>query len=111
MHTNSTQWTKFFNWTMTYREDSTFFHPYASITSLTNNDDDDKQQQHPPVGPELDEYIRKFGLANRDKMSKGKTKKVAWFVSNCNSVSGREAFTKELQKYIEVIKAVGKWRF
>lgn len=31
-----------------------------------------------------------------------KTKKVAWFVSNCNDQNGRLKYAHELQKYIEV---------
>lgn len=32
-----------------------------------------------------------------------KTKKVAWFVSNCGARNGRLNYAHELQKYIEVI--------
>lgn len=32
-----------------------------------------------------------------------KTKKVAWFVSNCGARNGRLQYAHELQKYIEVI--------
>ena len=91
----SNQWINFFNWTITYREDSTFFHPYGSIEPIAT-------KPHPSQGPELDAYIQEFGRTNKEKYTQGKIKKVAWFVSNCHSVSGREAFTKELQKYIEV---------
>lgn len=31
-----------------------------------------------------------------------KTKKVAWFVSNCHSRNQREIYAQELQKYIQV---------
>jgi len=32
----------------------------------------------------------------------GKTKLVAWFVSNCNAVNGRENYVNELRQYIDV---------
>ena len=32
-----------------------------------------------------------------------KTKKVAWFVSNCGALNGRLVYAKELQKHIQVI--------
>ena len=31
-----------------------------------------------------------------------KTKKIAWFVSNCGARNGRLQYAHELQKYIEV---------
>lgn len=33
---------------------------------------------------------------------RSKKKKVAWFVSNCMTFSGREKYAAELQKYIDV---------
>lgn len=33
----------------------------------------------------------------------GKTKAVAWFVSNCNDDNGRLEYARELQKYIQVV--------
>lgn len=38
---------------------------------------------------------------NKD-YSQGKTKKVAWFVSNCGTLNKREDYVKELSKYIDV---------
>lgn len=32
--------------------------------------------------------------------AKGKTKKVAWFVSNCGAPNGRHNYVAELKKYI-----------
>ena len=41
-----------------------------------------------------------------------KTKMVAWFVSNCNAASGRDAYATELAKHIDVdiYGACGKLR-
>ena len=70
------------NFTATYRRDSTMVTPYerwvqfANITSL-------------PLKPDRD-------------YAKGKTKKVAWFVSNCGARNGRMEYAKELSKYISV---------
>uniref|UniRef100_A0A914WZF1 Fucosyltransferase n=1 Tax=Plectus sambesii TaxID=2011161 RepID=A0A914WZF1_9BILA len=62
------------NRTMTYRFDSDYPSPYAFAV--------------PGSEPKVD-------------MSK-KTKLVAWMVSNCNSKSGREQLSSELQKYVKV---------
>ncbi|XP_060073402.1 glycoprotein 3-alpha-L-fucosyltransferase A-like [Ylistrum balloti] len=73
----------FFNWTNTYRVDSTIYDPYFKIG---------RDCWKPPVIPNAE---RNF--------AKGRTKKVAWMVSNCHIVkSGRMAYAKELSKYIEV---------
>lgn len=70
-----------FNWTMTYRRDSTISTPYQKIQIDRNR----KLQQ------------------NQTNMAAGKTKKVAWFVSNCVQVqSGRMKYAEELMKYIDV---------
>ncbi|XP_018332675.1 alpha-(1,3)-fucosyltransferase C-like [Agrilus planipennis] len=77
--TDLKQYNSFYNWTMTYRSDSDVFRPYSYI--LQNETD--------YVLPSVDSVMK------RDKL-------VAWFVSNCNSKSGRENFTRELQEYLPV---------
>ena len=88
----SFKWNNFFNWTITYREYSDFRAPYGMIKQI---------KDHPLEGELLDAQIKSYGIEHAGA-SKHKTKVIAWFVSNCNSKSGREEYVKELQKYISV---------
>lgn len=74
-----------FNWTATYRRDSDIVAPYERWTFYN-----DKIKQIPQ---------EKNYAAN-------KTKKVAWFVSNCGARNERLAYARELQKYIQVLTPV-----
>nr|XP_045620426.1 alpha-(1,3)-fucosyltransferase C-like isoform X2 [Procambarus clarkii] len=68
-----------FNWTMTYRLDSDFPNPYGKV------------------------YRRRKPLEPIDKnYAAGKTKMAAWFVSNCNTIGGREKLVKNLRKWIQI---------
>ena len=58
-------------------------------------------KDHPLEGELLDAQIMSYGVKHAGAI-KHKTKVIAWFVSNCNSKSGREEYVKELQKYISV---------
>jgi len=69
------------NWTATYRLDSTLVTPYERFTYFAN------YSGHLPE------------RAPRD-VKAGKTRHVAWFVSNCNAGNGRKAYVDELQQYI-----------
>ncbi|CAG0892173.1 unnamed protein product, partial [Cyprideis torosa] len=69
------------NWTATYRHDSDLVAPYAKWVYY---DPAVKRKQ-----------VQKNYAA-------GKTKKVAWFVSNCHAKNGRLQYAKELSKYIDV---------
>ncbi len=72
------------NWTATYRRDSTIVTPYAVYRpnkDLTTNIHSSHVQKN---------------------WAKGKDSLIAWFVSNCGSKTGRLAYVKELQKYIQV---------
>ena len=68
----------FFNWTMTYRRDSDVVNPYGLFSKKSANE------------------------TFKVNYAKGKTKLVAWFVSNCASHSGRMEFVKELQRFVNV---------
>ena len=92
----------FFNWTMTYRRDSDFYRPYARIVQvrpvgmlLVNGDPREDvliQTAAHPTGPELEEFIKKFGRENKH-LAAGKHKQAAWFVSHCaTQVTRRERF-------------------
>ncbi|GAB1604738.1 glycoprotein 3-alpha-L-fucosyltransferase A-like [Argonauta hians] len=70
-----------FNWTATYRHDSTIVTPY--------------------------EKFRYFNESIKQKKAKKnyaatKTKKVAWFVSNCGAQNNRQEYAMELSNYIQV---------
>ena len=59
-----------------------------------------------PYGPPADEYRRRLAIESElvkslPQLINGKTKLVAWIVSNCG-VGGRESYVKELQKHIDV---------
>lgn len=80
-HTQSIRFANLINWTATYRRDSDLVAPYERWTYY------DPQVRSKP-------QTRDFA-ANR-------TKKVAWFVSNCSARNGRLAYARELGKYISV---------
>ncbi|CAD7005457.1 unnamed protein product [Ceratitis capitata] len=75
-HTQNVKVPDAINWTATYRRDSDIVAPYEKwkINQI--------EQDH------------NYAL--------NKTKKVAWFVSNCGARNGRLQFAHELQKYIDV---------
>ena len=68
------------NWTASYRSDSVLTAPYERFTLFKNF------TQLPVKAP------RNYAFS--------KTKKVAWFVSNCYAANGRSNYAKELSKYI-----------
>ena len=69
------------NWTATYRHDSTIVTPY---------------EKYVPLNASL---LVRNPVKN---FAQGKTKKVAWFVSNCNAQNSRMEYAKELAQYIQV---------
>eukprot|EP00095_Tigriopus_kingsejongensis_P008950 maker-scaffold199_size265817-snap-gene-1.57 protein:Tk08950 transcript:maker-scaffold199_size265817-snap-gene-1.57-mRNA-1 annotation:"hypothetical protein DAPPUDRAFT_60476" len=81
----------FFNWTMSYRADSDIGRPYGWF----------RPSQPLPSDATQAQLITQSGRTHRH-LAQGKTKLVAWFVSNCHTVSNREAYIKELQKQIPV---------
>ncbi|XP_074658513.1 glycoprotein 3-alpha-L-fucosyltransferase A-like [Tubulanus polymorphus] len=78
---NKTGYQSSLNWTSNYRRDSTIPIPYGLFVRFN-------------------ESVR-FKIPNRNYAS-GKTKKVAWFVSNCNEKNDRRKLAKELSKHIDV---------
>ncbi|XP_063695627.1 glycoprotein 3-alpha-L-fucosyltransferase A-like [Culicoides brevitarsis] len=70
-----------FDWTSTYRRDSDIVAPYG----------------------QWEYYDRRVTqLPQRENYASGKTKKVAWFVSNCHAQNNRLEYAKELNKTISV---------
>ncbi len=85
-----------FNWTMTFKRNSDFLHPYGYVV---------KTSYHPEKGPDLDRYIKIFGQKNVH-LALGKKKwerpRAAWFVSNCHSRALREQYVNNLKKFMDV---------
>ncbi|CAL1533707.1 unnamed protein product [Lymnaea stagnalis] len=69
------------NWTATYRHDSTIVAPYEKFVPFNTSVLTKPQEKN---------------------YAAGKTKKVAWFVSNCGARNGRRQYADELAKYIQV---------
>ncbi|XP_035775611.1 glycoprotein 3-alpha-L-fucosyltransferase A-like [Anopheles albimanus] len=80
-HTQHVKYPDVFNWTATYRKDSDIVAPY------------EKWEYFDPRVRQIDQD-RNYAL--------NKTRKVAWFVSNCGARNGRLQYAHELQKYIAV---------
>lgn len=71
------------DWTMTYRSDSDISTPYAEM--LANK----------KLGEVNIQYLH-------SNLFKSKTRKIAWFVSNCDTCSNREDYVAALQEHIPV---------
>ena len=83
----------FFNWTVTYRQDSTVSIPYGKIERIKKH----------PDGKGLEKMINVFGEKHKHLAEKGVKKvKIAWMVSNCLSESNREGFVEALKTHIDV---------
>jgi len=81
LHTQTFRQKNVFNWTATYRTDSTVVAPYERWQYYNEN---------------VKQIDQNYNFAVN------KTKKVAWFVSNCGARNGRLEYARELGKYIEV---------
>lgn len=68
-----------YNWTATYRHDSDIVAPYEKFIIHNNT-----------------------RVYNTRNYAEGKTKKVAWFVSNCRAPNARGVYANQLSKYIDV---------
>lgn len=71
------------DWTATYRRDSTIVAPYGKWSQTSQNF----------LGEET---------IDLEPIAQKKTKKVAWFVSNCKARNNRLEYAQELAKYIKV---------
>ena len=70
------------NWTLTYRVDSTIVTPYFKYKNMKEKNSDFQVQEK--------------------NFAEGKSKLIAWFVSNCHDKNGRLSYVRELQKYLQV---------
>ena len=84
----------YFNLSMSYRHDADIPIPYGKIV----------QTRKHPVGAELAQLIQDYGRKNIifSRKEKHNQPLIAQFVSNCGSVSGREALVKSLSQHIPV---------
>ncbi|XP_037037284.1 glycoprotein 3-alpha-L-fucosyltransferase A-like [Bradysia coprophila] len=80
-HTARMPYPDVFNWTITYRYDSTIPSPYSKWMYF-----------HPDVKQK--EQLHNYAA--------NKTKMVAWFVSNCNDKNGRLKYAHDLQEHVGV---------
>ncbi|XP_066999052.2 glycoprotein 3-alpha-L-fucosyltransferase A [Anabrus simplex] len=81
-HTQHVKFNDVFNWTATYRRDSDIVAPYERWAYY-----DERVKQNPRM---------------EHNYAANKTRKVAWFVSNCGARNRRLQYAHELQKYISV---------
>jgi hypothetical protein len=83
---NDKKYINYFNWTMTYKKDSDVKLMYGKVT-----------KKNIATYRQINDKL----LHITNKTSK-KKKLAAWMVSHCTTASKREAYVKELVKYIEV---------
>ena len=94
-----------FNWTATYRTDSTVVAPYErwQVSAIQQFMAEVACTFHLSFPPQYyNENVRRNPSMRGVNVAANKTKAVAWFVSNCGARNGRLAYAKELQKYIQV---------
>ncbi|KAJ9577146.1 hypothetical protein L9F63_006268, partial [Diploptera punctata] len=81
-HTQHVKYNDVFNWTATYRRDSDIVAPYERWAYYDERVKQNMRMDH--------------------NYAANKTKKVAWFVSNCGARNRRLQYAHELQKHISV---------
>lgn len=94
---NDNVYKMFYNWTMTYRRDSTLMRPYGVVRRI------DTMEYIPPHIPAVWKDVSDGIIGNEtDQRIRGKKKLVSWFASNCRTCSKREVYVKALQQYIKI---------
>ena len=73
---------------MTYRQDADFRKQYGAIWEI---------KEPPPEGNETNNYINKYGIDHK-YISQNKSKKIAWFVSNCQTKAGERNMSKTYKR-------------
>ncbi|KAH9507392.1 hypothetical protein Btru_057986 [Bulinus truncatus] len=81
------RWWNKFDWTMSYRYDSEFWHGYIQMR---------------PRATQVSQKLKSQDQERWRKQFANKTKMVAWFVSHCDTDSQREKYVKQLSKFISV---------
>ena len=89
---NLTLFENYFNWTMTYLSRSDFQLKYGEIVQLDSA----------PMSDSQVDAIREKVVGSGIDPSRGKSRLVAWLVSNCQAESNRQDYVKILSKFIQV---------
>ena len=89
---NLTLFENYFNWTMTYLIRSDFLVKYGEIVPLESAPKSSTQVA------QFRQNVRESGV----NPSRGKSRLVAWLVSNCQADSNQQEYAKILSKWIEV---------
>lgn len=102
----------FFNYTMTYRSDSSIPLPYGSIASrsatfhnIFKSFEYGEQFGHDNMDSQIfSDFTDSLNDLKRNysQIFQQKKKSVVWLVSHCNTTSRREKYVEEMQKYINV---------
>ncbi|XP_034935390.1 alpha-(1,3)-fucosyltransferase C-like [Chelonus insularis] len=94
----------YFNLTMTYRLDSDIVWPYSLIREKATGEIlwPLHQTTVGKTSSATGNTMKAIPSSNVTQLIRKKKKTAVWFVSNCNSMSGREKYVDELEKYIDV---------
>ncbi|XP_021370105.1 glycoprotein 3-alpha-L-fucosyltransferase A-like [Mizuhopecten yessoensis] len=84
-HFTGLTWTRSFNWTMSYRTDSTIYSPYGEFVPLTREEEDAAAVMY----------------GNKD-FSKHKTRMVFAVISDCQDDVQRYRYIQQLEKYVKI---------
>jgi len=98
------------NWTATYRMDSVLPTPYdmfytnEQLRAMMNQSSFGGKKSRNHAEKSRNSGIDRTFNQGEEKLNhaKGKTKLVAWFVSNCRASNARMEYVRELQKYVDV---------
>jgi hypothetical protein len=85
------------NWTATYRWDSTIVTPYAKFMRYKNVQRPTRTKNGAGLRRQTS-LIPDVAMSTKINYAKGKTKMVAWFVSNCYARNKRQEYVEELAK-------------
>jgi alpha-1,3-fucosyltransferase len=93
----------YFNWTMTHRRDSDILstHPYGFIRRKWSSMNDIFLPKPLPMDEDPPDPRSFFENSLNPKVEK-KAKQVAWFNSNCVTLSGRENYFYEMGQYMRI---------
>jgi len=86
------------NWTATYRSDSTIVTPYERFVPYRNASRGDRRLQRRTATAPAAASTANVSASSTRNYAAGKTKMVAWFVSNCGPKNKRNEYADELAK-------------
>ena len=88
------------NWTATYRWDATLVTPYEKFMPYRNASGLQTRLAKRRRRSTLASTSAEMNITMPRNYASGKTKMVAWFVSNCGPKNKRNDYAKELAKYV-----------